>query len=513
MPTIFLSAATIDLEPWRDVLHGAFSRAGFRVLTQKHSLGAATGDVRRLLTAHIEESDCVIHLAGMGYGWDAQDPFPEAPEFVCSWTQFEYYYSHFLSKDVIAFVCAPNLSKVGFQEEGDDAERARKALLQLAHRDRVMTGQFDGTPLATKVPRKSNEAVESVEKLVQAVAAAIGTLQKLGPERLQVQHDLSAIAPALARIEHDVDQLNEKVAGILRILDESHRFPKDQSTPDPNTAVLKFRAPHAWSYWRIGGTQTIKWDVFAPQHVSLQRFELELYLEHSRQLTICDDAALLSGSVRKYRWQIPVDLQEEAYRLHLVGWDFSGHRSEAFSPPFRLRKLDVGENGWGPFLAMSVFYSFAIGLGIGARRVAPWFFESVKPSKQYFNDDFVGRLPHLLVQLAGERFWTVAIALAMAELGISVVIIATRMCILCVPARLIFAVLAAAGAGGGYLLDPEMGVTWGGLLAVGLGIPLMDFFRQEDDIEWVLEQNVRFWKFIGRKLLAAWNWGKQRLAK
>lgn len=31
-PTVFLSAATIDLKEWRDVLHGAFSRAGFRAL-------------------------------------------------------------------------------------------------------------------------------------------------------------------------------------------------------------------------------------------------------------------------------------------------------------------------------------------------------------------------------------------------------------------------------------------------------------------------------------------------
>jgi tetratricopeptide (TPR) repeat protein len=179
-PTIFLSAATLDLEHWRDLLHEAFSRAGFRVLTQKHSLGAAPGNVRRLLTEHIDDSQCVIHLAGMGYGSDADSLCPEAPEFQCSWTQFEYYYAHLRGKDVIAFVCAPDLSRPGFQEEGTAEEIARKARLQQAHRDRVASGQFDGTPLDGRVPRTLNEQVDSWQGLLKAVAAAVGTLHKLG---------------------------------------------------------------------------------------------------------------------------------------------------------------------------------------------------------------------------------------------------------------------------------------------------------------------------------------------
>ena len=75
VPTVFLSAATIDLKEWRDVLHGAFSRAGFRVLTQDQSLRSALGDVKRLLTETIADSDCIIHLVGMGYGSDAR-PLP-----------------------------------------------------------------------------------------------------------------------------------------------------------------------------------------------------------------------------------------------------------------------------------------------------------------------------------------------------------------------------------------------------------------------------------------------------
>ncbi len=133
-PVVFISAATIDLSTWRAHLHTAFSRAGFRVRTQDESLSSATGNVKRLLIDTIAESDCVIHLAGLGYGSHAQSPFPEAPEFQCSWTQFEYYQAHAMGKKVIAFACAPSLSADGFVEKGDPSERAHKAQLQLRHR-------------------------------------------------------------------------------------------------------------------------------------------------------------------------------------------------------------------------------------------------------------------------------------------------------------------------------------------------------------------------------------------
>jgi hypothetical protein len=68
-PVVFLSSASIDLKEWREVLHGAF----FRVLTQDRCLGSSLGDVRRLLAETIAESDCIIHLADMGYGSNATD--------------------------------------------------------------------------------------------------------------------------------------------------------------------------------------------------------------------------------------------------------------------------------------------------------------------------------------------------------------------------------------------------------------------------------------------------------
>jgi tetratricopeptide (TPR) repeat protein len=180
VPTVFLSAATVDLEEWRNVLHEAFAEAGFHVLTQGKSLGMPPRDVRHMLVTRLAESHCVIHLAGMGYGSEAADPFPEQPDFQCSWTQFEYYHSHKEGKPVIAFVCGPDLSRPGFLEEGTGAERTRKAGLQEQHRQRVKSGCFDGTPLAKCVGRTLNRTVESVKELITAVAGSVREVHGLG---------------------------------------------------------------------------------------------------------------------------------------------------------------------------------------------------------------------------------------------------------------------------------------------------------------------------------------------
>ena len=76
--TIFLSAASLDLEKRRDDLHAVFSGGGLRVLTQGHSFGLAPRDVRDLLVRRIAESDFVCHLAGLGYGAHADHRFPGA---------------------------------------------------------------------------------------------------------------------------------------------------------------------------------------------------------------------------------------------------------------------------------------------------------------------------------------------------------------------------------------------------------------------------------------------------
>ena len=194
IPTIFLSAANIDLREWREVLQGAFTRAGFQVFTQEQMLGGAPHSLKRLLTEMIAKSDCIVHLAGMGYGADATDPFPDTPSFQCSWAQFEYYYAHQQGKRVIAFVCAPDLSMPGFFEKGEGDERDRKAQLQRAHRERVATGTFDGTPLAGAVRRITNQRVDSVQHLFDAVAAAIRSLKGIG-DTVPLEGNLHQLPP------------------------------------------------------------------------------------------------------------------------------------------------------------------------------------------------------------------------------------------------------------------------------------------------------------------------------
>jgi tetratricopeptide (TPR) repeat protein len=181
-PTVFLSAATIDLKPWRDLLAKAFRAAQFRVLVQDDSLGAPVGKVRGLLATAIEESDCVIHLAGQGYGSHATDPFPDHPGFRCSWTQFEYYYPHQLPTPipVIGFVCGPALSVMSKPEEGDDDDDvALKIRLQQAHCARVISGKFDDTPWDHPKARTVNaKTAETIEDLLVRVSEQIGTLQR-----------------------------------------------------------------------------------------------------------------------------------------------------------------------------------------------------------------------------------------------------------------------------------------------------------------------------------------------
>ncbi len=176
-PTVFLSAATIDLEPWRDTLHAVFEEAQLRPVCQNYNLGAPLHDVRDMLVRRIEEADCIIHLAGMGYGGHAHEPFAENPDFRCSWTQFEYYYAHSLGKPVIGVVLASDLSTFGFAETGADADE--KTLLQEAHRQRVASGKFDGTPLTAK-SRTLNREANSIHDLFRVIGAAIGELHLLG---------------------------------------------------------------------------------------------------------------------------------------------------------------------------------------------------------------------------------------------------------------------------------------------------------------------------------------------
>lgn len=181
-PTVFLSAATIDLKEWRDHLRDIFADAGIHVTVQDFSLGMAPRNVRDLLARCIDEADYVFHLAGMGYGSHATDAFPDQPDFRCSWTQFEYYYAHRQGKPVFAAVLAPELSAPEFIETGADAaDVALKAELQKAHRLRVESGKFTGTPVDQPGidTRTLNRTVTTPLDLFKAIAGSLRHMRGL----------------------------------------------------------------------------------------------------------------------------------------------------------------------------------------------------------------------------------------------------------------------------------------------------------------------------------------------
>jgi hypothetical protein len=191
-PSIFLSAASDDLEQWRNVLDVAFRRAGCHVYTQKKSLGVTGGGVLDLLKQHLDECDYVVHLAGMAYGAEPEEsPFPEFPEFLCSYTQFEYYYAALNQKEVFGCVCTEQFPYSPFVENGDsNEERQRRSTLQQRHRQRVASGKFEGTPF-NEIGRTLNETVEDPASLMQTLAAMVAKITKDSrPQIKEVQKEL-----------------------------------------------------------------------------------------------------------------------------------------------------------------------------------------------------------------------------------------------------------------------------------------------------------------------------------
>ena len=195
-PTVFISAATIDLLHLRDLLANAFKAAQFRVLVQNESLGAPLGNLRDLLVDAISQSDCVIHLAGTGYGSHATEAFPEAPAFRCSWTQFEYYHAHLTGVPAIAFTCGPKLSQFKDGEQEDPAEPGLKATLQKEHQERISSGEFDGTPCAGRKRTINAAAASNLYDVTIRVAEAIAALQR--------KHHTTLPAEAVQQVERNL---------------------------------------------------------------------------------------------------------------------------------------------------------------------------------------------------------------------------------------------------------------------------------------------------------------------
>ena len=222
-PVIFLSAVSAEFRELRQLLHDSF-KTHFHVITQYDTLHQFPGgDVRQLLSDAIDGSHAVLHLAGAGFGSTAAAPFPEMPGFLCSWTQYEYYYAHSFDADpvhrkqIFAIVCGPTLRSPTFTEK-DDATltAAQKAPLQEAHCQRIFSGKFDASPLAS-LPRTVNHG-QPINDNAAALRAAIDICAQLATRQPAFQSACALVQVSLQ------DQLKPLLDAQLRIEKKQKRL-------------------------------------------------------------------------------------------------------------------------------------------------------------------------------------------------------------------------------------------------------------------------------------------------
>lgn len=225
-PVIFLSAVSAEFRELRQLLHDSF-KTHFHVITQDDTLHQFPGgDVRQLLSDAIDGSHAVLHLAGAGFGSTAAAPFPEMPGFLCSWTQYEYYYAHSFDADharrkqIFAIVCGPTLRSPTFTEK-DDATltAAQKSPLQEAHCQRIFSGKFDATPLAS-LPRTVNHG-QPINDNAAALRAAIDICAQLATRQPAFQ---SACALVQVSLQDQLQPLLDAQARLEANQEKSHRL-------------------------------------------------------------------------------------------------------------------------------------------------------------------------------------------------------------------------------------------------------------------------------------------------
>lgn len=259
MYTVFISVSS-ELKDLRDSLSKTLRAAGIHVLVQGESLGPAPKDVRDLLARSIDQSDVVLHIAGDHYGADASFPFPEAPEFECSWTQFEYYYAHKKEKHVYAFVMAPGKVPEVEREGWSAEDLVRRKSLQIAHRMRVTTGRFENTPLAglTRTCNERNEVRDELELLQHLIAFVRQTQHDWGEtksalvDKLEgLSNQFRSIQISVRNIESGTEEIKWRVDRISLALERGAPAAKIKIESTPRLGI-KAIPPYSGSHEFIG---------------------------------------------------------------------------------------------------------------------------------------------------------------------------------------------------------------------------------------------------------------------
>jgi tetratricopeptide (TPR) repeat protein len=228
MFTVFISA-TSDIKELRDTIDLALQNAGVNVLTQERSLGQAPKNVRELLAKNIENSDVVIHIAGVHYGADSGDTqfpsFPGTPDFLCSWTQFEYYYAHALDKDVYAFVMAADGVPEQLRESWTEDDLRLRQVLQQTHRERVFSGKFEGTPVSLK-QRTLNDRHEvkgDLDMMSRLAGVVRRGQQDWGGAKDKITIELIGLTRGIAKLRQLSQLQSAQLARVLSVIENEQQ--------------------------------------------------------------------------------------------------------------------------------------------------------------------------------------------------------------------------------------------------------------------------------------------------
>lgn len=183
-PDIFISAATRDLGPTRDLIERAVLDLGAHPVVQAH-FAPAGQTVAGLLREKIAASHAVIHLVGPCYGFE-DEHLPAAREHWSyeqgrrSYTQLEHDLAVELEKPLYLFLCTEDFPTALHDPEPDELPQ-----LQLAHQARLLRGNHHYT--LVKSPAELREHLLRLEEVKAIIAREV---ERLTEERRLAEKEM-----------------------------------------------------------------------------------------------------------------------------------------------------------------------------------------------------------------------------------------------------------------------------------------------------------------------------------